>query len=614
MIDPLWLSLIVGLAALVVYVRTMCPTIYVGDSGELAAAVHVVGIPHPPGYPLYVLLGKLFSVLIPVGTPAFRLNLFSAVCSSLSVTFLCLTLSTLRFPWYVAAAVSLTWAFSASLWSQSGIARVYALGALVSSLASFFVVHWYVNAIEWHARPGDFYWLILAAIVVGLGLANHPVVGAHGPAVLLLVAMKSPPTLANPLAWVGGAAALIAPALLYFVWIPRRAKQNPVVNWGNIQNLTDLRRFLRRDEYWRHRYVRSFRQAVEVIWFYVRRVGIEFGFLGTSAIVLGLLMMPAARTVYPGTPLLAMVLTLFLLNMTSMIAHARREDIFHWTRYMITAWFALVIPMAFGWTWMIAAVPVEVRPVVAFLPAAFLFVAQFRKQDLSRHRYADEYNRRILTHLPENATLIAQDDNVVFPLMYLKYAEGVRPDVKLLEQGVHQLRELRFNPRKDVVYCTHWQAAFNQPGAPGRPGLRLVTEGLIYRIVSTDMQYQPRDLWSKGEHVVPEMEDPRIPRNYLARCLLGNVYFMRGEWELPRDAVSAAAWYARAGRMAWDNAVMHYNLGLVYERSGWKLLSADEFAIAERIDAKYARGTPPPTPGGRAPLPAEAGSPPVRVG
>ena len=582
MIEPLWLSLVVGLVALVVYVRTMCPTIYVGDSGELAAAVHVVGIPHPPGYPLYVLLGKLFSVLVPFGRPALRLNLFSAVCSSLSVAFLCLALCTLGFAWHVAAAVALTWTFSASLWSQSGIPRVYALGALVSSLATFFAIRWYVAPDQWH-------WLIAAAFVVGLGLANHPVVGAHGPAVLLLVLLRAPQTLANPWVWVGGVAALVPPALLYFVWIPLRARQNPVVNWGNIKNTADLRRFLRRDEYWRHRYVRSIRQAHEVIWFYVRRVGTEFGFLGTSAIVIGLIILGRLSGA-----LFTMVAALFVLNMISMIAHARREDIFHWTRYMITAWFALTLPLAYGWDWMLSAVgtvPWFARPLAALLPALFLFIAQFRKQDLSRHRYADEYNRRILTHLPESATLIAQDDNVVFPLMYLKHAEGLRPDVTLLEQGVHQLREFRFNPRKDVVYCTHWQAAFNTPGAPGRPGLRLVTEGLIYRIVSTDMHHTPRDLWTKGEHVVPDMEDDAIPRNYLARCLLGNVYFMRGEWELPRDAVTAAAWYARAGRMAWDNAVMHYNLGLVYERSGWKLLSADEFRIAEQYRSEVcARG------------------------
>jgi TPR repeat protein len=68
---------------------------------------------------------------------------------------------------------------------------------------------------------------------------------------------------------------------------------------------------------------------------------------------------------------------------------------------------------------------------------------------------------------------------------------------------------------------------------------------------------------------------------------------MRGEWELPRDAVTAAAWYQRAARMAWDNAVMHYNLGLVYERQGWKQLAADAFARAEKIDRKYRRETGP---------------------
>src|SRR4029453_14995991 len=98
---------------------------YVGDSGELAAAVHVVGIPHPPGYPLYVLLGKLFSVLAPVGKPAVRLNVFSAVCSGASVTFLCWPLITLGFDRWLAAAVALTYGLSASLWSQAGIPRVY---------------------------------------------------------------------------------------------------------------------------------------------------------------------------------------------------------------------------------------------------------------------------------------------------------------------------------------------------------------------------------------------------------------------------------------------------------------------------------------------------------
>src|SRR4051794_26172736 len=101
------LALGVGVASLLVYLRTMCRTIYVGDSGELAAAVHVLGIPHPPGYPLYVLLGKLFSMLVPIGKPALRLNIFSAVCASASAVFLFLTLRELSFAMLLAAGVAL---------------------------------------------------------------------------------------------------------------------------------------------------------------------------------------------------------------------------------------------------------------------------------------------------------------------------------------------------------------------------------------------------------------------------------------------------------------------------------------------------------------------------
>lgn len=566
----------VGVVSLAVYVRTMCRTIYVGDSGELAAAVHVLGIPHPPGYPLYVLLGKLFSVLVPAGRPALRLNLFSAVCASASSVFLFLTLVDLGVGACAAAGAALGWAFSASLWSQSGIARVYALGAMLSTLTTWMACKWYLE-------PSQTHWLLAAAFAVGLGLANHTVAGAHVPAVVGLVAIREPRLLLDPLLWLQVIACGLPGVLLYFTWIPLRARSAPPVNWGNIRSLAGLRRFLARKEYWQHRWVRSPAQLAKVILFYTRRVRREFGFVGAAAIVVGV---PIIST---NAPALAVMCGILVgLTALSMIAHARREDIFHWTRYMITAWLALCIPLAFGWQWMLGAFPNPLRPYMAFLPALVVLAGQFRRQDLSQHRYADEYSRRILEHLPENATLIAQDDNVVFPLMYLKYAEGLRPDVRLLEQGVHQLAELRFNPKRDAIYCTHWQAAFNTAPTPAGPGLRLVAEGLVYRIVSTDMSWSPRDLWQA--HLLPRMEDESIPRNYLTRCLLGNVYFMRAEWELPRNPVNAVAWYDRAARMAWDSPVMHYNLGLAYARQGWTQLSEDAFARAAQLDAKYTRG------------------------
>src|SRR3989449_10721353 len=75
-------ALVVGVAAFAIYALGACPTIYVGDSGELVTAVHLLGIPHPTGYPLYVLLGKLWTLLIPAGSIAWRMSLFSAACAA----------------------------------------------------------------------------------------------------------------------------------------------------------------------------------------------------------------------------------------------------------------------------------------------------------------------------------------------------------------------------------------------------------------------------------------------------------------------------------------------------------------------------------------------------
>ena len=74
------LMLAAGLFA--IYAAGASPTIYVGDSGELVTAVHLLGIPHPTGYPLYVLLGKLWTLLVPFGSIAWRMSLFSAACAA----------------------------------------------------------------------------------------------------------------------------------------------------------------------------------------------------------------------------------------------------------------------------------------------------------------------------------------------------------------------------------------------------------------------------------------------------------------------------------------------------------------------------------------------------
>src|SRR4026208_2241813 len=75
-IDWIIVTLIL-IVVLVVYSQTLCPTIFNSGAGENVTAVYLLGVPHPPGFPLFCLLGKIFTLIVPVGNIAFRVNLFS---------------------------------------------------------------------------------------------------------------------------------------------------------------------------------------------------------------------------------------------------------------------------------------------------------------------------------------------------------------------------------------------------------------------------------------------------------------------------------------------------------------------------------------------------------
>src|SRR5437764_6160045 len=129
---------VAALAALWVYALTLYPTVaWVNlgeDSGDLLAASATLGIPHPTGYPLFVLLGRL-ATFIPIGSIAFRINLVAALAAAVSVYALvrlaaALMPSSRRLAGAsCAAACALLYASSRGAWSQSVLAEVYTLNA-----------------------------------------------------------------------------------------------------------------------------------------------------------------------------------------------------------------------------------------------------------------------------------------------------------------------------------------------------------------------------------------------------------------------------------------------------------------------------------------------------
>ncbi|HEM62176.1 MAG TPA: DUF2723 domain-containing protein, partial [Chloroflexi bacterium] len=167
------------LASLLLYLRTLAPSVATifDDSLEFQLVCFQPGIAHPPGYPLYTLLGKLFTFL-PVGDVAYRVNLMSAVFGALTVALVYATLRQLtdhRLPAILGASVL---AVSPVFWSQSVIAEVYTLNAAFVAGVLCLLLAW-ANRRTAPSSPSedeqrtDDQWLYAAALLYGLSLTHH---------------------------------------------------------------------------------------------------------------------------------------------------------------------------------------------------------------------------------------------------------------------------------------------------------------------------------------------------------------------------------------------------------------------------------------------------------
>jgi Protein of unknown function (DUF2723) len=157
----LCLALVLGTLAL--YMATLLPGIGSGDTAEFQRVAPTLGVAHPTGYPLYTMLGWLWSSLPLGGTPAWRMNLFSSATAALAVGVLFLVARALGQVRLVAAAAALTLAVSSTFWSQATIAEVYALAALIQALLILALLRW---------RQGRWpLWIV--GLLLGLGLAHH---------------------------------------------------------------------------------------------------------------------------------------------------------------------------------------------------------------------------------------------------------------------------------------------------------------------------------------------------------------------------------------------------------------------------------------------------------
>ncbi len=175
------LALGVFAVAFATYLMTMAPTVSFWDCGELIAASHILGNPHPPGNPLFTTIARAFIVALPFQEVAARVNFISVLTSALTVmvAFLftvrflgAVTKGQLsgfaRYAGGVIAAFLIT--YSDTIWFSAVEAEVYGLSMLIVMTISWLTLDWYEN----RGTPKAARDLILICYLAFLGMGVHP--------------------------------------------------------------------------------------------------------------------------------------------------------------------------------------------------------------------------------------------------------------------------------------------------------------------------------------------------------------------------------------------------------------------------------------------------------
>jgi hypothetical protein len=162
---------------LLLYIITLGPSTAMWDTSEYIAAAYVVGLPHPPGNPFFVLIGRVFSIM-PGMNPAFWVNMLAATCAAVSAGFWFLITERVLVSWLPerrmrvlgGALAALIGASAFTVWSQAVVnEKVYTVSLVGVAIISWLTVRWCDDP----DGPRADKLLVLIAYLLGLGYSNH---------------------------------------------------------------------------------------------------------------------------------------------------------------------------------------------------------------------------------------------------------------------------------------------------------------------------------------------------------------------------------------------------------------------------------------------------------
>ncbi len=416
-----WLAVIVTVTTFVVYALTALRGVSFGDWAEMQHVPARLEVPHPTGFPLYVLLGKLFS-LIPVGSVAYRATLLSSAAAAAAIGMVVLIAGRLGVRPVIALAASLVLAGTATIWKEATFSEMNTLHLFLCAL----LVH---RALVWRDERRDRD-LRIGALVAGLALSNHLLALSVVPVVILFVLIEDRLRMLRRPRLLLELVLLFAAGLSFYLFIVIRAFTGPPEVYAGMRSIDGLISFISGAQFRTDMHFGT-GESLAAAWRAVPDVlaGIERGSHPLFTI------MPLAGAVIlirrdPWAGWLAVALA--TANVYMFVGY--RGDLPH---YLLVAWLILAVWLAVAVEAVLAWLAARLGPglddaefgLVAV--AALFLVSNWAVNDQSGNRLGEDYTRAVFDRLPPSTLLVTYWDTLT-TLSYAHCIEGERPDIAII--------------------------------------------------------------------------------------------------------------------------------------------------------------------------------------
>ncbi|HBL16022.1 MAG: hypothetical protein A2X36_07755 [Elusimicrobia bacterium GWA2_69_24] len=430
--------LVAFFAFFALYLWTMPPGLApYRDTGEMALSAHTLGVSHPPGYPLYILLGRAWD-LFPFGVPEHSLNLLSASAAALCLALL---LRALAGAWGLsAAAVAVVLlGTNSTFWSTALVQEMYSLHLLLAC------VLWSL-ALELRREFRLRLWYA-AAFLYGLFLGNRTDLLLWAPGLLILSLPLSLREASGRerLAFAARTAGFLALGLSIYLYLPLRSLRGPWLDWNHPAQWNNLLGSLTRRGYGGTLDLISKNYAPGAMFLpnlavYARHLWHCFGAVGLALTVWGAVAAwrePDRRRFW-GTALLFLLggpVFLFLANMPPN-PHALAIVEPHY----LLADFLLCVWAAEGALALKGSLPSAAALIPAVLPVLVLIQpfagGRWTEMDRRWNLLGHDYPRNVLRSAPPGSIVVAKKDVQIFGLWDAHRVAGLRPEVGIVAQGL----------------------------------------------------------------------------------------------------------------------------------------------------------------------------------